>query len=622
MGYDSDSHVSRIGVLEAGSEVAGAVLAKILAQDEFSSVWTTEPLEEDFAPTCIRIIPATELVLRDARLRFRKELDFWQQMRSPHVVDMFDHGWDRGYYYMLMRHMPQGSLENMLDRSEDVHSRLVDFGISFAVALREVHGTSGAHGRLKPSNIFPDGARELRLSDFTIPLWLDEMANTDSSLRPRILHPYRAPEQHADPRDYDTRSDVYSFGLILLRCLSGRSPTLDGEAPHTVTQPWPSGLGPVVSQCLQRDPGMRPTDGYELSAMLHDATAYSAQASAEIEEEEGPIQVAAPQGFDSQELVLLRAPELLIREARLAMDRGQLEEAVGILEQLPDDADGMSEMLDEVEFRQRRSRELADEAVRLGELGRTDAAVDTIQQAYAMWSGSATVVAVRSGILEQFAEEQAGNDQQTSAEAGVPAALHSALAAQNYTTARDEVEKMVLVGSLTPPQMVAVAEFKLGRVCQAFRGGIKSARRLFRERHVDEAVECWREAARWLPSSPEREHLHRLTQSAAKGQLRVDDDSAASSIIDSDDAKISPSIRHVADLPSELRDKVEAAVATPEPPPRPTQRMSKGCALLVGVLLSAILIGALLLADHYGLIPDTKPASNVPAAEGVPLDPG
>ena len=619
MAYETDSHISRIGVLETGAEVAGAVLAKKLAQDDFSSVWTTEPLEEDFAPTCIRVIPATELILRDARLRFRNELGFWQEMRSPHIVDLFDHGWDRGYYYMLMRYMPQGSLEDILGRDEDVHARLVDLGMSLAAALREVHGTSGAHGRLKPSNVFPDGPRELRLSDFTIPLWLDEMADIASPLRPRILHPYRAPEQHEDPRDYDTRSDVYSFGLILLRCLSGRSPTLAGETPLGVTQPWPSGLEPVVSQCLQRDPHERPADGYELFAMLHDATVYSAQAS-DGTDEDRQRRVGHPQGFESQEPVLLRDPDALIHEARLAMDQGQLEEAVGILERLPCDADGISEMLDEVEFRQRRSRELADEAVRLGELGRADAAVETIKEAHSMWSGSATVIAVRSEILAQFAGEHVGDDHQTSSDASVPAALRKALAEHDYTTARAEVEKMVLAGPLTPAQMATVAEFKLGRVCQAFCGGIKSARRLLREGHADEAVECWREAARWLPSSPEREHLRKLAQSAAKGHLQVNAASTASSIIDSKDAGVSPSIRHVADLPSELREKVEAAVAEPEPPPRSAQRMSKGCALLIGLLLSALSIAGLLLAEQCGWIPKSSPASNAPPATGAPPD--
>jgi serine/threonine protein kinase len=201
----------------------------------------------------------------------RTELAFWPRMRTDRVVDLYDYGWDHGYYYLLMRFMANGSLEHLLETRNTAGITLPKFALAFAEALREVHGACGAHGCLKPSNVFLDNPKHVRLSDFAIPLWFDEADHEDSPLRSRVLHAYRAPEQHANPRDYSTRSDVYSYGLIMLRCLSGEAPTLTGKPPEGYTTDWPAGLAEVMPRCLSDDPLDRYSDGYELYEELREA---------------------------------------------------------------------------------------------------------------------------------------------------------------------------------------------------------------------------------------------------------------------------------------------------------------------------------------------------------------
>ena len=379
--FDESSHRSQIGVLQAGSLVGGTELRKMIARDEFSSIWLTEPLEEGFGETCVRVIPASNLRLLDARRRFRSELDLWQSIDNPAVVNLYDHGWDHGYYYMLLRYMPEGSLEDMLERGRDFSSGIMAFALQFAEALRELHGSIGAHGHLKPSNVFPYGGEGVRVGDFLIPLWIDEVEE-ESPLLSHIMHAYRAPEQHVDYHRYDTRSDIYSFGLIVLRCLSGEAPTLDGLPPKGYTAHWPGDMAQVMQVCLNTDHNERYADGYELYEALRSVCGIGPE---ETDHGESPA-------LDQTDIDDVAAA------ARAKMDEGDLEGAIAILESLPEAAEDLHEMLDEIEQQQVEAHQVSEEAVRLAGMGNVEAALETIDEAHRMWSKSNTIIAIRSEL--------------------------------------------------------------------------------------------------------------------------------------------------------------------------------------------------------------------------------
>ncbi len=94
---------------------------------------------------------------------------------------------------------------------------------------------------------------------------------------------YVAPEQ-AMAHPVDTRTDVYSFGVLAFRVLTGRLPfngpeTRDYLEQHVGVKPidintlvkldaWP-GLASLVMQCLEKSPDARPKNGNEVAARLH-----------------------------------------------------------------------------------------------------------------------------------------------------------------------------------------------------------------------------------------------------------------------------------------------------------------------------------------------------------------
>ncbi|MGD2173773.1 MAG: protein kinase [Candidatus Brocadiaceae bacterium] len=488
------------GGLTEGAELEGVCLRRLVAADAFSSLWLTDSLEEGVSDSCMRVIPAAHLQSPDAERRFTSELNFWRELRSEHVVDLYHCGRRGDYYFMQMRYMPEGSAAEQSDAWLESH--VIEFARDLAEALSALHPRLGAHGNLKPSNVFPVRGKGVLISDFLLPLWLDELEKDGERLRTRLRHPYRAPEQQINSRDYDTRSDIYSFGLILLRCLTGK--VVEG-APGTASAPWPDILRPIADRCLAPEPRNRFGDGQELleairSVRTNRTTSFMAALVGDAAQ--GPLET------DREHEAADR-----VAQAEAAIEKGRLHAALDLLESLPPDTPGIETLLDEVERRQEASDDLAAEAVRLAGMGKTDAAIDTIEQAESLYCDSSTVIAVREELGAPSPDAPPGD---------LPEPLVKALASGRYGVARPLLERALCSGTITEEVREAVREFKRGRVRKAFLDNARAARRAYRTGDRKTAREHWLEAARWLPSGPERERLRRIAVAAGRGRLRID----------------------------------------------------------------------------------------------------
>ncbi len=198
--------------------------------------------------------------------RFAVEARTLASLHHPNLVRLLDAGTDNGDAYLVLELLDGATLRQLLDRGPLHPARVARIGVETAGALDYIHRRGIVHRDIKPSNLMLDERGSVKLADFGIARLLGGTAITTSH-HPIGTMAYIAPEQ-LDGDTIGPPADIYSLGLVLIECLTGRRvfdgpPAVAGAArlsrdPHIPTDlpgPWPATLRAMTA----RDPAARPT---------------------------------------------------------------------------------------------------------------------------------------------------------------------------------------------------------------------------------------------------------------------------------------------------------------------------------------------------------------------------
>lgn len=206
--------------------------------------------------------------------RFKREIEVAMQLRGAPFVTVHDHGLRADCAYIAMDLLIGESLQARLGRvgKLDLFATLSMLrGVARGLAV--AHELCIVHRDLKPSNVFfasDDASEVVRLLDFGIAkdLWTSSKL-TQAGVMLGSPH-YVSPEQ-AKCADLDHRSDLWSLGVILYRCLTGQRP-FDGQLSTLVVRivtekhTPPSRLAvlpPSVDAFFERALAKRPDDRFQ-----------------------------------------------------------------------------------------------------------------------------------------------------------------------------------------------------------------------------------------------------------------------------------------------------------------------------------------------------------------------
>jgi serine/threonine protein kinase len=112
--------------------------------------------------------------------------------------------------------------------------RVKDVMLQLCEALAYIHGYGLIHRDLKPSNVMVDEDRVVRLMDFGLAKYISDDAAVTADGRLVGTFRYMAPEQILGEQ-LDTRTDLYSLGVILYELLCGRPP-FEAKTPYELWQ--------------------------------------------------------------------------------------------------------------------------------------------------------------------------------------------------------------------------------------------------------------------------------------------------------------------------------------------------------------------------------------------------
>lgn len=168
-------------------------------------------------------------------LRFQQEAAIMMGFQHVNIVNYFDHFQTTRSYCMVMEYIDGCSLSGLLD----THGFLSDEAALLVVrdtlrALEFAHGKGVIHRDIKPANILISSRGDVKLTDFGIARNPAAAADIVSRKGATLGTPaYMAPEQFRDAASVDARADIYSVGVVLYECLTGKKPFSGMELPKT-----------------------------------------------------------------------------------------------------------------------------------------------------------------------------------------------------------------------------------------------------------------------------------------------------------------------------------------------------------------------------------------------------
>ncbi|XP_030446236.2 LOW QUALITY PROTEIN: serine/threonine-protein kinase-like protein At1g28390 [Syzygium oleosum] len=156
------------------------------------------------------------------------EVEILSRVHSPRLVNLigFCDDVSDGQLHLVVEYMPNGSLYDLLHRSSRPPgwTRRIRFALQVAKAVQCLHSADPPviHRDIKSSNVLIDGASNARLGDFGLAL-----RGHVEDVRARCTPPagtlgYLDPG-YLQPSDLSAKSDVFSFGILLLEIVSGRN---------------------------------------------------------------------------------------------------------------------------------------------------------------------------------------------------------------------------------------------------------------------------------------------------------------------------------------------------------------------------------------------------------------
>ncbi|KOV81628.1 serine/threonine-protein kinase, partial [Nocardia sp. NRRL S-836] len=204
--------------------------------------------------------------LPDDELRLQREAAMLSEVACPGIIPVYTSGTVARRPYFVMREISGGTLRQRM--REPLPPRFVArIGGQIAAVLDHVHGLGVVHRDVKPSNILlDDEEKQAYLADFGLAL-VPELTRVTSSGILVGTAGYLAPEQ-VRGSDVGPPADIYSLGLVLLECLTGRSeyPGGDAEAalarlarPPRIPIDLPVAWISLLTAMTASDPYRRPT---------------------------------------------------------------------------------------------------------------------------------------------------------------------------------------------------------------------------------------------------------------------------------------------------------------------------------------------------------------------------
>lgn len=216
----------------------------------------------------------------DVQKQFLREAQIIGRLAHPFIVGLYDVGTNaEGVPYFVMEYVDGRTLEKVLDDGPLLLEKAALWATDLAAAIARAHRAKVIHGDIKPANILITKDGQVKLGDFGIARFATQVSNSGVLMGTPA---YLSPEQiQGDAQD--TRSDLFSLGIILYQMTTGVQPfsgssvsavcaqivAITPPPPSHHNSSLPAAFDRIVMRCLAKNPADRYATAEALGASLY-----------------------------------------------------------------------------------------------------------------------------------------------------------------------------------------------------------------------------------------------------------------------------------------------------------------------------------------------------------------
>ena len=221
--------------------------------------------------------------------RFEREARAAARLNHPNIATIHELGQSENSCFIAMEYVEGQSLRDLLREEKSLPlDRALDLAIQAADGLSVAHDGQVVHRDLKPQNLMITPEGRVKILDFGLAKVLGASPGPEGETQLTVARTvlgtpgYMSPEQAAG-ETADTRSDIFSLGIVLYEMITGQQPFQgDSDATmltsilrdaHTpagrIRSGVPTKLDDVINRCLEKERDARYPLARELAEDLH-----------------------------------------------------------------------------------------------------------------------------------------------------------------------------------------------------------------------------------------------------------------------------------------------------------------------------------------------------------------